>query len=38
LEDDKRDEATVEWKKLHDEELIVCTHSQISLGRSSEGE
>jgi hypothetical protein len=34
----KTDEVTGEWRKLHNEELIICTHFQISLGRSSQGE
>jgi hypothetical protein len=34
----KRNEITGEWRKLHNEELCVCTHSQILLGRSSHGE
>jgi hypothetical protein len=30
---------TGEWRKLHDEELhIICTHSQILLGRPSQGD
>jgi hypothetical protein len=34
----KRDEVTGEWRKLHNEELHNCTHPQISLGKSSQGE
>jgi hypothetical protein len=29
----KRDEVTGEWRKLHSEELQICTHHQILLGR-----
>jgi hypothetical protein len=29
----KRDEVTGEWRKLHKEEFIFCTHPQILLGR-----
>jgi hypothetical protein len=34
----KRDEVTGGWKKLHNEELHICTHLQILLGRSNQGE
>jgi hypothetical protein len=34
----KRDEVTGEWRKLHNEELIIFTHPHISLGKSSQGE
>jgi hypothetical protein len=34
----KRDGVTGEWRKLHNEELHNFTHSQILLGRSSQGE
>jgi hypothetical protein len=34
----KRDEVTGEWRKLHNGELHSCTHHQISLGRSNQGE
>jgi hypothetical protein len=34
----KMDEVTGEWKKLHSEELHNLYSSQISLGRSSQGE
>jgi hypothetical protein len=34
----KRDEVTAKWRKLHNEELIIGTHPQMSLGRSSQGE
>jgi hypothetical protein len=34
----KRDKVTGEWRKLHIEELHSCTHPQILLGRSSQGE
>jgi hypothetical protein len=34
----KRDEVIGEWRKLHNEELHTCTHPQISLGKSSQGE
>jgi hypothetical protein len=34
----KRDDVTGEWRKLHSEELHNCTHHQISLGKSSQGE
>jgi hypothetical protein len=36
-----RGEVTGEWRKLHSEELHICTRPQISLislGRSSQGE
>jgi hypothetical protein len=29
----KGDEVTGEWRKLHNEELHICIHSQILLGR-----
>jgi hypothetical protein len=32
----KRDEVTVEWRRLHNEELHVCTPHQISFGRSNQ--
>jgi hypothetical protein len=32
----KRDKVTKEWRKLHNESFIICTHPQISLGRSSQ--
>jgi hypothetical protein len=34
----KRDEVTGEWWKLHNEELHILCSSQISLGRSNQGE
>jgi hypothetical protein len=34
----KRGELTVEWRKLHNEELHNCTHHQISLSRSNHEE
>jgi hypothetical protein len=34
----KRDEMTGEWGKLHNEELHICTHPQILLGRPNHGE
>jgi hypothetical protein len=34
----KRAEITGEWRKLHNEELRVCTPPQILLGRSNQGE
>jgi hypothetical protein len=35
----KKAEVTGKWKKLHNEgALIICTHPQISLGRSNQGE
>jgi hypothetical protein len=34
----KRDEVTGGWKKLHNEELHICTHLQILLGTSNQGE
>jgi hypothetical protein len=36
----KRDEVTGEWRELHSEELhkLICTHPQILLGKSSQGE
>jgi hypothetical protein len=27
----KRDEVMGEWRRLHDEELLICTHHQIVL-------
>jgi hypothetical protein len=33
----KRDDVMGEWRKLHNESFIICTHPQISLGRSSQG-
>jgi hypothetical protein len=33
-----RDEVTGEWRKLHNEELHHLYSSQISLGKSSQGE
>jgi hypothetical protein len=32
----KREEVTGEWRKLHNENFIICTHPQISLGKSSQ--
>jgi hypothetical protein len=29
----KRDEVTGEWRQLHSEELVFCTHPQILLDR-----
>jgi hypothetical protein len=29
----KRDEVTREYRKSHNEELLICTHPQMSLGR-----
>jgi hypothetical protein len=34
----KRDEVTGELRKLHNEELHICTHPQLLLGGSSQGE
>jgi hypothetical protein len=34
----RRDEGTGEWRKLHNEDFIICTYPQISLGKSSQGE
>jgi hypothetical protein len=34
----KRAEVTGEWRKLHNEELIIYTHPHILLGRSNQGE
>jgi hypothetical protein len=34
----KRDEVTGEWRKLHSGGSIICTHHQILLGRSNQGE
>jgi hypothetical protein len=34
----KRDEVTGEWRKLHSGSFIICTHHQILLGRSNQGE
>jgi hypothetical protein len=28
----KRDEVTRQWRRLHDEELLLCTPHQISFG------
>jgi hypothetical protein len=28
----KRDEITGEWRKLHNEELMICTPHQIIIG------
>jgi len=28
----KRDEVTSEWRKLHNEELLICTPQQILFG------
>jgi len=28
----KRDEVTGEWRKLHNEELMICTPHQIIIG------
>jgi hypothetical protein len=34
----KRDDVTGIWRKLHSRNFIICTHPQISLSRSSQGE
>jgi hypothetical protein len=34
----KWDEVTGEWRKLHNEKLYILYSSQISLGRSNQGE
>jgi hypothetical protein len=34
----KRDEVTEEWENCTMESFLVCTHHQILLGRSNEGE
>jgi hypothetical protein len=34
----KRDEVTGERRKLHNGNFIICTHHQILLGRSNQGE
>jgi sorting nexin-29 len=34
----KRDDVTGVWRKLHSRNCIICTHPQISLSRSSQGE
>jgi hypothetical protein len=34
----KRDEVTGEWRNMHNEELHNFTHTQISLGKSSQCE
>jgi hypothetical protein len=34
----KRDEVTGEWRKLHNENFIIFSHLQISLGKSSQSE
>jgi hypothetical protein len=31
----KRDEVTGEWRKLHNEELMLCISHQISFERSN---
>jgi hypothetical protein len=28
----KRDEVTEEWRRLHNEELMTCTHHQMLFG------
>jgi hypothetical protein len=33
-----RDEVTGEWRKTHNEQLVICTHPQIILSRSNQGE
>jgi hypothetical protein len=33
----KRDDVTCDWRTLHSEELLNCTHPLISLGRLSQG-
>jgi hypothetical protein len=34
----KRDEVTGEWRSCTMMNFIICTHTQISLGKSSQGE
>jgi hypothetical protein len=34
----KKFEVTGKWRKLHNDELNIFNHTQISLGRSNEGE
>jgi hypothetical protein len=34
----KRDEVTGEWRKFHMSSFMFCTHPQIFLGRSNQGE
>jgi hypothetical protein len=34
----KRDKLTAEWRRLHDEELAICTPHQILVGRSNQDE
>jgi hypothetical protein len=34
----KRDEVTGEWRKCTMRNVIIFTHPQISLGKSSQGE
>jgi hypothetical protein len=34
----RRDEVTGEWRKCTMRNFIICTHPQISLGKSSQGE
>jgi hypothetical protein len=31
----KSDEVTGKWRKFHSESFIICTHPQMSLGRSN---
>jgi hypothetical protein len=34
----KRDEVMGEWREMHNGGFIICTHHQILLGRSKQGE
>ena len=34
----KNNEVTGEWRKLHNEELVLCTPHQILFGRSNQEE
>jgi hypothetical protein len=34
----KGGEITGEWRKMHNERFIICTHHQMLLGRSNQGE
>jgi hypothetical protein len=34
----KRDEVTGDWRKFTMRNFIICTHPEISLGKSSQGE
>jgi hypothetical protein len=34
----KRDEVTGGWRKLQNGDFTICTHHQIFLGKSNQGE